>query len=183
MIGTSAFRSVVVSWLMTAMLGAQSPPAYNNPYLEVPAHYRESLKETVDQMIDLETHRRWTEVYDLLPKADQVGSREDFARQSSKLSRLISFVPREVTLGPTDPNEWLVVGCGVFIRRGKAKPLQSVIYARLADSKWSVSTVLIIVAEVGPPRACNPNVPAKAKQVTELLQYDGRWKCGPLGPR
>jgi hypothetical protein len=133
-------------------------------YDVVPQADRSSLQESVGKMIELQKQERWEEIYDWLPEsAKKEVSREEFARRSSKRSRLASFEPTETVTHPTEANEWLVLGCGVFTKGSTTRGLQSVIYARVLQSKWSLSTVMIVGPERGHPKPCDVQSPASRR--------------------
>jgi hypothetical protein len=135
-------------------LPTQSQADHDSAYQSVPQAKRASLQQSVARMVELQKQQRWAEIYDLLPDSERGRSRDDFVRESSQLSRLLAFEPTEVVLVPTDPNEWLVIGCGAFAKRYVTPGVQSGIYARFHDTKWSVSTVMIVGGEGVPPKRC-----------------------------
>jgi hypothetical protein len=44
---------------------------------------------------------------------------------------------------PIDKDEWLVLGCGTFLRERKVSSWESAVFGTLEDGRWSVSTVLL----------------------------------------
>jgi hypothetical protein len=155
-------RSLAVTCIVASILVTAQDPV-NDPYAAIPAEHRALLRASVNRMIDLQMRGRWTEIYELLPSSEQTGSPEEFALESTHRRQLVSFEPAKASVSPTDQSRWLILGCGAFKHNNATKRWQSVIFARLDDSKWSVSTVLVVGGEQGPPKPCDVLTPAKTK--------------------
>jgi len=126
-----------------------------DPYEAVPAESRDQLRRTASQMVQWQKEEKWDRLYDLLDPDGRRRSREDFVRWSSGRPRLLSFKVTEVWPSPkTGDDRWLIFGCGVFLEKGRKEAVQSVIFAKIVDAKWSVSTVLISGGEVSRTMPC-----------------------------
>jgi hypothetical protein len=127
----------------------------SDPFEVVPESDRNTLRQSINRVVDLQIRRDWSGLYDLLnsPK----GSRDQFTRQANQTSQLISFEPTDVVHNPNDNKEWIVAGCGVFQGHGKRNAWESLIFAHRTEPKWSFSMVTISIGETGMTR-CFPTV-------------------------
>jgi len=134
--------------LVTSKFQADQTPK-KGLYDAIPEEHRETLKQMVKQMTELQEQRQWDKIYDIISEPYRMETRDKFVRHHARSSRLIDFEAESVVQSPISNSEWIVVGCAVFERKGQRKAWRSSMHATLSDAKWSVSIVLITVGERG----------------------------------
>lgn len=128
------------------------PPKPDDPYREVPARDRESLRGAVRQFVDLQKTSQWEEMYKLLDEPKD--PKDKFLRRRAELPVLKDFSP---TLAAWIPDGWTITGCGLFQYRGQpVRALVSSLRVRPKDSEWYFTPVGIEVfpGEPGSVKSC-----------------------------
>jgi len=135
-------------WLVVLNCGtpfqlSRDASGQKSAYDGVPGVHRKALADSVERMVYLQRTRQWAKIYDLLDKNDRTDSKDNFVRKASRGPKLLAFSPKNATHSPIHEDEWLIVGCGTFLRNGTNSSWESILFGRLAGDKWSVSMVLL----------------------------------------
>ncbi len=129
-------------------------PDPTDAYRDVPDQDRESLRQAVAHMVDLQVTKDWEKMYEVLAEPRQ--TKESFARLRAEVRSLRSFRPTSVTW---IPDGWLISGCGEWEPRPNQPALVvSSLQAKASGSGWRLSPVGadVFAGEPGNLKPCPP---------------------------
>jgi hypothetical protein len=139
----------------------EQPPDPSDPYRDVPARERESLRTAVGQFADFQKAGQAEKMYDLLEEPRE--PKEKFLRRrAAATANLIEFYPASAAW---IPEFWTITGCGVWaFPTGATQALVSSTRAKSSGTRWTLTPLGIEVfpEEPGHVKACSaPNSPQR----------------------
>ncbi|MGE5725874.1 MAG: hypothetical protein ACM34G_11900, partial [Acidobacteriota bacterium] len=133
----------LMALMVLAACQREQPPRPDDPYRNVPAQDRESLRAAVQQFAGFQVAQNWEKMYEVLEEPKEEKGRF-LRRRAQATASLLQFYP---TYAEWIPEFWTVTGCGVFqLERGEPeKTLVASTRVKRKDDGWTLTPIGIEV--------------------------------------